>query len=167
MIHPAIRRLVENRIFRVLQVANVPDISNRVPVLGWADGVSLVVLVVQQEVFLVQGVEHPALVGVGCTVVRSAGDDGGVSFVGDVVDGETVFVVAVADVMTKVALVGTAVFGCIGPVERERSMLVGWFLGLWEFQRGKGGCRGSGLDLHCVHNRPEHCNLVSWAWMGP
>ena len=52
--------------------------------------------------------------GVGCAVVRSAGDDGGVGFVGDVVDGKTVFVVAVADVMTKVALVGTAVSDALG-----------------------------------------------------
>lgn len=52
--------------------------------------------------------------GVGCTVVRGAGDDGRVSFVGDVVDGETVFVVAVADVMTKIALVRTAVLDALG-----------------------------------------------------
>ena len=51
---------------------------------------------------------------VGGAVVRGAGDDGRGGFVGHVVDGERVFVVAVADVVAEVAGVGTTVGEALG-----------------------------------------------------
>lgn len=57
-------------------------------------------------------VQDPALVRVGSSFVRSAGDDGcgvGTILVRYVVDGEGVFVVAVANVAAEVLLVGATV----------------------------------------------------------
>lgn len=91
------------------QRADVEDEGDRETILGGARPVRLVELVVEDEELLVVAVEHPALVRVRRAGVRGARDDRGRVLVGDVVDGECVFVVAVADVPTGVAGIGTAV----------------------------------------------------------
>jgi hypothetical protein len=109
------RALVIARVLGLLQVGDVPDVSDREAVPGGRVGsgavgveLTLVKLVVHNEVSLPHGVENPALVGVGGTDVRSAGDDLsglGAVLVGRIVDGEGVLVVAVADISAEVLFV--------------------------------------------------------------
>lgn len=110
------------------EVGDVPDVCGWVAVLGDGVGVgfgavvdlALVELVVHDKVGLPVGVEDPALVGVGRALVGCAGDDGGgveALLVGDVVDGQGVFVVAVADVTAVVLLVGSTVDNALGIVD--------------------------------------------------
>lgn len=96
MIHRLLRTLVIPRQHWLRQVLNIPDVRHGVPVRRGAHAVVLVVLVVEEEVLLVHGVQHPALVSVGRTGVGGARDNLGVLFVRDVVDGEGVFIVTVA-----------------------------------------------------------------------
>lgn len=79
--------LVVASLLGVLEVTDVPDEGGGVAVGTRAAAVNLVVLVVQDEELLVLGVEHPALVGVGGTLIAGDGDEGGVLLVGDIVDG--------------------------------------------------------------------------------
>lgn len=110
----------------LLEVLDVPDVGDGVTVLGGGFGVgvsgvdfALVELVVHYEMGLPVGVENPALMSVGGALVGSAGDDGsglGSDLVGDIVDGERVLVVAVADVAAVVLLVGSTVDDALGVV---------------------------------------------------
>lgn len=112
-------RLVVAGVLGLLQAGDVPDVGDRETILGWRVGCStrgvdltLVKLVVHNEVSLPHRVEDPALVSVRCTDVRSTRDDlagFGTVLVGDIVDGEGVLVVTVADIAAKVLLVGAAV----------------------------------------------------------
>jgi hypothetical protein len=59
--------------------------------------VHFVVLIIKEEIVLVVLIEHPALMRVGSTIVRGDRDDCCVLLVGDVVDGQGVFVVPIAN----------------------------------------------------------------------
>jgi hypothetical protein len=110
-------RLVVASLLGVLEVTDVPDEGGGVAVGTGAAAVVLVVLVVEDEELLVLGVEDPALVGVGGALVAGDGDELGVLLVGDVVDGEGVLVVAVADLAALVLLVGALVDQALGVVD--------------------------------------------------
>jgi len=79
-------------------------------------GIALIEFVVKEEVFLPGRIVDNALMHILCTGVCSAGDDiGGVaSFVGHVVDGKSVFVVAIANVAPIVFCVWSAVNDAFG-----------------------------------------------------
>jgi hypothetical protein len=107
--------LVVAGVLGLLQVGDVPDVSNGEAVLGGRVGsgavgveLTLVKLVVHNKMSLPHGIENPALVGVGGTDVRSAGDDLsglGAVLVGHIIDGEGVLVVAIADISAEVLFV--------------------------------------------------------------
>jgi hypothetical protein len=82
-----------------------------------AGAADLIVLIVHDEVLLPLLVEDSTLVSVLNTLVTGDGEDGGVGLVGDIVDGEGVLVVAVADVAADVLGVGTAVDEALGVVD--------------------------------------------------
>lgn len=82
MVDTAPQTLVVARLLGLLEGRNVPDVGDGVPVSAQAGGVVLVVLVVEDQILLPLGVEHPALVGVGGAFVGSVGDDADVLFVG-------------------------------------------------------------------------------------
>ena len=115
--------LVVTGVLGLLKVGDVPDVGDRETVLGrrvggGAGGVdlTLVKLIVHDKVSLPHGVENPALVSVRGTDVGSARDDlsgVGTVLVGHVVDGESILVVAVADVTAKVLLVRSAVHNAL------------------------------------------------------
>lgn len=92
-----------------LEVADVPDEGGGLAVGGWATLLLLIELVVHDQVLLVVGVEDPTLVSVGGAFVGGNGDDFGERFVSQIVDGEGILVVAVADLTTKVLGVGATV----------------------------------------------------------
>ena len=104
----------------LLEALDVPDVRHGEAVLGGtvnssAVGVdlALVKLIVHDDVGLPEGIENPALMGVGGSDVGCARDDGTsvteTLLVGDVVDGQSVLVVAVADVTAVVLLVRSSV----------------------------------------------------------
>lgn len=111
------RGLVVAGLLGVLEVRDVPDVGDGVTLSTEANAVVLIVLVVEEQVVLVLGVEDPALVGVRGALVRDAGDDRGVRLVRHVVDGQGVLVVAVADVGTLVLRVGAPVDQALGVVD--------------------------------------------------
>lgn len=96
--------LVETSLLGVLEVTDVPDVGHRVLVLSRAVGTELINLVIHDEKLLPLSVEDPTLVSVGSTLVAGNGDDARVGLVGDIVDGEGILVVAIADVMAQVLL---------------------------------------------------------------
>lgn len=102
-------RLVETSLLGGGERRDVPDVSDKEAIVSGRDTVILVVLVVEDQELLPLLVEQPTLVGVGGTLVGGTGDDGGVGLVSDVVDGEGVLVVAVADLAALVLSVGTVV----------------------------------------------------------
>jgi hypothetical protein len=79
------RTLVVARVLGVFEVADVPDVGCWMAVCGRAAALDFIVFVVHDEVFLVLGVEDPALVRVGGAFVGCDGDDLGELLVGDVV----------------------------------------------------------------------------------
>ena len=111
---------------RGFEVLDVPDIRHGEAVFGWRVGcgavgvdLALVELVVHDDVGLPVLVGDPALVSVGSSDVRGAGDDGAGAdalLVGDIVDGEGILVVAVANVTTVVLLVGATVYNALSIV---------------------------------------------------
>jgi len=105
--------LVETGLLGGLEVADVPDVGDGVAVDRRADvgagAANLVVLIVEDDVLLPLLVQNGTLVGVLDTGVAGDGDDLGVGLVGDVVDGQRVLVVAVADIATSVARVRATV----------------------------------------------------------
>jgi len=115
--------LVVTGVLGLLKVGDVPDVGDRETVLGGRVGgsagrvdLTLVKLIVHDKVSLPHGVENPALVGVRGTDVGSARDDlsgVGTVLVGHIVDGESVLVVAVADVTAEVLLVRSAVHNAL------------------------------------------------------
>ena len=112
MIDGAALALEVTAIMRILQVADVEDVRGGQALRHGTDfGVALVELVIQEEVFLPLLIVHYALVDVLCAGERGDGDD--VSeialLVRHFVDGQCVFVVAVADVAPVVPLVWAAV----------------------------------------------------------
>ena len=107
-------RLVVAGVDGRLEVADVEDVGRGVVdetadlSRGGTGLVQLIELVVEEE----GGhglVDNPALMGVGVTDVRGFADDDRVLLVGSVVDGEGVLVVAKADLLAEVLLVGAAV----------------------------------------------------------
>lgn len=119
-------RLVVAGVLGLLEAGDVPDVGNGEAILcgrvGCGAGrvdLALVEFVIHHEVSLPHGVENPALVSVGCTDVGSAGDDlrsVRTVLVGDVVDGEGILVVAVADVPAEVLLIWATVDDALGIV---------------------------------------------------
>lgn len=115
--------LVVTGVLGLLKVGDIPDVGDREAVLGGRVGggaggvdLTLVELIVHDKVSLPHGVKNPALVSVGSADVGSARDDLsglGTVLVGDIVDGEGVLVVAVADVTAKVLLVRSAVHNAL------------------------------------------------------
>ena len=89
--------LVVTSLLGRLEITDIPDEGRSMTVGSGTATVVLIVLVVEDEELLVLGVEDPALVGVGGTLVAGDGDELWVLLVGNVVDGEGVLVVAVAD----------------------------------------------------------------------
>lgn len=65
-------RLVVAGVLRSCQITNVPDIHHTFPVGGRLYAIDLVKFVVGEEELLPGLIEQPALVGVGCALVRSA-----------------------------------------------------------------------------------------------
>lgn len=110
-------RLIRARQYRLLQIRNIPNICRRPLVRGCPGLLLLIQLIVHQQELLVLRVQHPPLVRVRRTLVRDARDDLGVRFIGDVVDGERVLVVAVADLDAVVARVGPAVDEALGVMD--------------------------------------------------
>lgn len=111
--------LVDARLFRVFEVRDVEDVRHGEPVGRRARVVFLVEFVVDQEVRLPVQVEDPALMRVAGADVRGLGDDGGrvdAEFVRDVVDGQGVLIVAVADFLAFVFRVGAVVDDALGIV---------------------------------------------------
>lgn len=111
----------------LLKVLDVPNVGHGETILGGtvdssAVGVdlALVKLIVHDDVSLPVGVENPTLMGVGSSDVGCARDDGtGVTetlLVGDVVDGQCVLVVTVADVTAVVLLVRSTVDNALSVV---------------------------------------------------
>jgi hypothetical protein len=115
--------LVVTSVLGLLKVGDVPDVGDRETVLGGRVGgsagrvdLTLVELIVHDKVSLPHRVEDPALVGVGCTDVRSARDDlagVGTVLVGHIVNGESVLVVAITDIAAKVFLIRSAVHNAL------------------------------------------------------
>lgn len=113
-------RLVETRVDRLLQVGDVEDVAHRELISRRTGAFFLVDLVIQDQAGLPHWIVDPALVRIGCSNVRRAGDDLcglRTGFVGYVVDGQGVFIVAVANVLAVVASVGTAVDDALGVVD--------------------------------------------------
>jgi hypothetical protein len=109
--------------FEVLDVPNVGD--SKTILSGGSDSsavgvdLALVELIVHDEMGLPVLVGDPALVGVRGAGVGSAGDDGSSAdtlLVGDIVDGQSVLVVTVADITSVVLLVGTTVHNALSIV---------------------------------------------------
>lgn len=101
---------------RELEGANVPDVGDREPVGRKSASTILIVLIVHEEEFLVFSVKEPSLMSVLGAFVGSAGDDAGISLVGYVVDGETVLVVCVTDIVAKEFRVRALVLKALGIV---------------------------------------------------
>lgn len=101
--------LVNASLLGARQATNVPDIGDWVSSYARTRLVVLIVLVIQQEVALVIGIQNSSLVGVGSAFVGSDGNYFGICLVGNVIDCECVFVVAVADLFAFILLVRTAV----------------------------------------------------------
>ncbi len=105
---------------RLLKVLDIPNISHGETILcravnSGAVGVdlALVKLIIHDDVGLPHGVKNPTLMSVRSSDVGSAGDDGTsiteADLVGDVVDGQGVLIVAVANVAAVVLLVRSTV----------------------------------------------------------
>ena len=110
MIDGADLALVEACVFRVLEITDIEDVGGGEFVGGWADGgADFVELVVEDQVFLVLKIEDNTLVDVLGTFVGDTGDDRGL--VADLLvtcyveDGDSVLIVAVADVATLISLI--------------------------------------------------------------
>lgn len=102
-------RAVDTRVLGVLQVTNVPDVGDRVPRSGRANTPLLVELVVKNEELLVLRVQDPALVSVGSAFIADARYDVcDIGLVRDIVNGQGVLIVAVADVSALVPLIRTS-----------------------------------------------------------
>jgi hypothetical protein len=111
--------LVVARVLGMLQVGDVPDVSDWEAILGGRIGcgavrvnLALVKLVVHDKVSLPHRVYDPALMGIRGTDVRSAGDNlssFGSVLVGDVVDGERIFVIAIAYISSEISGIRAAV----------------------------------------------------------
>lgn len=80
--------------------------------------ISLIELIVEEQILLPGRIVDDTLVNILGTRERGDADDGALvaNLVGDVVDGEGVLVVAVANILAVVALVGTAVDETLGVV---------------------------------------------------
>jgi hypothetical protein len=104
----------------LFEVLDVPDVGHREPVLsGRVDSgavrvdLALVELIVHDEMGLPHGIQNPTLMCVRSPNIGSARDDRTsvteTLFVGDVVDGQGILVVTVADITAVVLLVGATV----------------------------------------------------------
>jgi hypothetical protein len=102
--------LVDAGLFRGFERTNVPDISHGVPISSWLITARFVEFIIQEEVFLVIGIQDPALMGITSSLIRSARDDGGIVLVGYIVYCKRVFVVTIAYVFAVVLSVRTAVY---------------------------------------------------------
>lgn len=151
MVDGANRGLVDAGLLWCAEVTDVPDKSGGESVRGRPSAVLLIQLVIKQEELLVVGVEDDTLVRVGRASVASPGDDGGSGLVGDIVDGQRVLVVAIADVAASVAGVGSAVHQALSIVD----IAVTW-------GTARGGRVGGVRQVDEDQSRPA---LVS-AWLG-
>lgn len=134
MVNGSLLRLVVSSLQGVLEGADVPDVGDcmnvskglRAEGLGWitwepirrgSTAIILIILIVHDEELLVFGVKKPSLVSVLGTFIRRAGDDAGVGLVGHIVNGKTVLVVSITDIMAKVFLVWTFVLKALSIVD--------------------------------------------------
>jgi len=104
----------------LFQVANVEDVGHRILLSCGTNAIFLVEFVIEHKVLLPVAVENSTLMCVCSADIRSARDDlRGIktSLVSHIIDGESVFVVAVADIATKVALVRTTINKTFGVVD--------------------------------------------------
>lgn len=107
-------------VYGLLKVADVKDVSGGKTLGHRADlGITLVELVVEEDVLLPRLVVDDALVDVLSAGVVADGDDVGdvAGLVGDIVDGQRVFVVTVADISAVVAGIGATVDEALGVMD--------------------------------------------------
>jgi hypothetical protein len=90
-------RLVDTGLLRCLERRDVPNIRDRVAGCTWTDLVVLIVLVVEEEILLVFGIENYALMCVCGTFIRSDGENDRGLLISYVVDSQGVLVVAIAN----------------------------------------------------------------------
>lgn len=102
-------RFVETSLLRLLEVGNIPNVSDGVSRLPGANSVILIVLIVKEQILLILGIKDPALMGVSSTCIGSDGEDLRLLLVGDVVDSQCVFIVAVANFTAGIAGIWTLV----------------------------------------------------------
>lgn len=143
------RGLEETSLLWCAEVADVPDIGDWESVSGRSAPILLIVLIVEEKVLLVVGVEDRALVRVGRPSVAGPGDDGGSSLVGDIVDGEGVLVVTIADVTASVAGVRSAVDQALGIVDIAVT-------------RGTAGGGGVGRVRQVDEDQPRLALVCAW-----
>lgn len=115
-------RLVVSGVDGILEVGDVEDVGHWETIQSGTVGVdargvdlSLVEFIVEHQMRLPHGVDDPSLVRVCRSSVRRAGDDGASVrpvLVGHIVNGQGVFVVAIADVSAIVPLIGPTVLCC-------------------------------------------------------
>lgn len=115
-------RFVVSGVDGILEVGDVEDVGHWQTIQSGTVGVdargvdlSLVEFIVEHQMGLPHGVDDPSLVRVCRSGVRRAGDDGASVrpvLVGHIVNGQGVFVVAIADVSAIVPLIGPTVLCC-------------------------------------------------------
>jgi hypothetical protein len=111
--------LVQTCIDWLFEIADVKDVGHRELISSRSGAVSLVELIVKDNVFLPVAIENSTLVGVLSTDIRGARDDTRsilAGLVSHVVDGESILVIAIADIASEVALVGATVDEALGIV---------------------------------------------------
>ena len=137
------------------------DERDRVAVSGGSSRFFLIVLVVHESELLPFGVDDPPLVGIGSARVGRARNDrrcfaGFSVLVGSIIDGQRVFVVAVADVTTVVFLVRAAVNDTLRVVDvsilGSTSRAEG-FGNVVEVDVDQSGCAGGVARLRANGNR--------------
>lgn len=115
-------RFVVSGVDGILEVGDVEDVGHWQTIQSGTVGVdargvdlSLVEFIVEHQMGLPHGVDDPSLVRVCRSGIRCSGDDGASVcpvLVGHIVNGQGVFVVAIADVSAVVPLIGPTVLCC-------------------------------------------------------
>lgn len=162
-------------LLRSLKRSDIPEVGDWVTTSSRTGGINLIVLVVEDEVLLPLGVGDPTLVGVcicyqslfmlsmrgkisqrtASTLVRGARNDVGLVLVGDIVDGQSVFVVTVADITAEVLLIRATVDEALSIVDvtvtsgATRGGRVG---GVAEVNEDQPGAAGAGTRLGADSN---------------
>ena len=96
---------------------DIPDVGNRVACRTGSFLVILIVFIIEEDELLPLKIQDPSLVSVGGSLVRCAGENSGVLLVGDIVDGQGVLVVAVANVTAYIFLIRAFVYKALSVVD--------------------------------------------------